>query len=236
MPDPDVFCWRGFSLPKRGNTPEECEDAFAGDPLAGRFAIADGASESAFAGAWAKVLVDACVARPRRWSSWLPSAQTRWRELFEHEDMPWFVESKFEQGAFAALLGVALAPAGKASRRLWKARAVGDCCLFHIREGSLLRAFPMTRSADFGNQPPLLGSRTRPPRRERTRGDWREKDFLLLMSDALAQWFLLQAENGGRPWEELFLLQTEQDFAQKIDELRDRQELRNDDVTLLTIR
>src|SRR4051812_16995226 len=129
MVDKDIFCWQGFSLPKRGNTPEENEDALAGDPITGRFAIADGASESAFAGAWANVLVQACVATPGRWSSWLPSAQARWHALFEHQEMPWFVEGKFEQGAFATLVGVAVDPPGNAQPRSWKARAVGDCCL-----------------------------------------------------------------------------------------------------------
>jgi hypothetical protein len=238
LADQDVLRWRGFSLPKRGNAPEECEDAFAGDPAAGRFAVADGASESAFAGAWARVLVEACVATPERWSSWLQSAQARWQAQFEHQDMPWFVEGKFAEGACATLLGVAVDPPAKAQPRSWKARAVGDCCLFHVRQGSLLGAFPVTRSTDFDNQPALLSSRSRAPRirRQRMTGDWQDHDSLLLMSDALAQWFLLAIETGRRPWEALSSLQTEKDFAQAIEELRDQKELRNDDVTLLTIR
>jgi hypothetical protein len=50
--------WSSFSLHKDGNRPDEYEDAFAGNPKVGRFAVADGASESSFAALWAKLLVD----------------------------------------------------------------------------------------------------------------------------------------------------------------------------------
>jgi hypothetical protein len=36
--------YRAFCLPRRGHTAEECQDACAGDPERGRFAVADGAS------------------------------------------------------------------------------------------------------------------------------------------------------------------------------------------------
>jgi hypothetical protein len=57
------------------------------------------------------------------------------------------------------------------------------------------------------------------------------------MTDALAQWFLLRHEQGGRPWEELAALQEEPEgaFAAWVEERRDRDYLRNDDVTLLTV-
>ena len=51
---PSRLQWQSLSLPKRGHSPEEYEDALAGDPRSGRFAVADGASESSFAGLWAR--------------------------------------------------------------------------------------------------------------------------------------------------------------------------------------
>ena len=48
--------------PRTGNAAEECEDAFACNDPAGRFAVADGASESIFAGEWARLLCEAFVA------------------------------------------------------------------------------------------------------------------------------------------------------------------------------
>ena len=59
---------------KAGNRPDECEDAYAFDPLAcrvgdlgvneARIAVSDGASESAFARNWSQVLTRAFVDRP----------------------------------------------------------------------------------------------------------------------------------------------------------------------------
>jgi len=74
-----------------------------------------------------------------------------------------------------------------------------------------------------------------PPERQRTRGGWQPDDALLLMTDALAQWFLRECEQGRRPWT-LLDFEAASDFAGFVDELRNREELRNDDVTLLTIR
>jgi hypothetical protein len=57
------------------------------------------------------------------------------------------------------------------------------------------------------------------------------------MTDALAQWFLLCCEKRRRPWEELGHLLSEPDdtFAAWIEECRDGEDLRNDDVTLLVV-
>ena len=75
-----------FWLPSRDNEPGEYQDAFAADPGAGRFAVADGASESGFADLWARLLVDDFVAHPSTArggltcgrSGW-PAVMIRWR-------------------------------------------------------------------------------------------------------------------------------------------------------------
>jgi hypothetical protein len=223
-------------LPRRGHTAAECEDAFAGDPHAGRFAVADGATESAFAGAWAGLLAEGCVRNASPWHHWLPEARARWQEALGGRELPWYAETKAADGAFATLLGVAFDP----GRGHWRAEAVGDSCLFQVRAGRLRCAFPLKHSDEFGNRPDLLCSRPLPadaPRIKKARRveDWRAGDQLLLMTDALAQWFLKNAEAGGRPWETLAAL-TDGDFAPWLDGLRQSRALRNDDVTLLCIR
>src|SRR6267378_47866 len=50
-----------FRLPKAGSTQAEYEDAVAWSRRRGRFAVADGASASAFARLWAQLLVQAYV-------------------------------------------------------------------------------------------------------------------------------------------------------------------------------
>jgi hypothetical protein len=231
---PFSLAWRSFSQPKQGHTPTEYEDAWAGRPDGGRFAVADGASESGFASAWARLVVRAYVRFPGPWSSWLPATRKRWRSELENRDLPWYAEAKFQEGAFAALLGVAF------SEGRWQAEAVGDCCLFQVRGDRLRRAFPIRRACDFSNRPDLLASRPRNDNRPRARrlrrqGDWQHEDVLYLMTDALAQWFLTEAEKRGRPWKDLPDLQTPEDFARWVEQLRRAGAVRNDDVTLVRI-
>lgn len=228
------LAWRTFHTPKGGHTLNEYEDAFAGDPHTGRFAIADGASESAFADVWAQILVNAYIQSAGPWSGWLHDARKRWEVQVQDRELPWYAEAKFQEGAYAALLGIAF------SHGRWRASAVGDCCLFQMRDGRLLRSFPMRRSSEFGNRPSLLGSRSRTSMQPRTRrvhwqGDFRASDVVLLMTDALAERFLKEVENGRLPWNDLQAIQSHEQFADFIDNLRQAKELRNDDVTLMLI-
>jgi hypothetical protein len=118
----------------------------------------------------------------------------------------------------------------------WTAIAVGDCCCFHIRQGRMLAPFPLTHSTQFGNQPALL--RSRPGRDlapEAAAGDCRPNDCFLLMTDALAHWFLRECEAGRQPWLDLETLTGDAALIAWLDGRRDRRELRNDDVTLLRV-
>jgi hypothetical protein len=228
------WAWQHFHLPKEGHAPDEYEDAFAGRPAAGRFAVADGASESAFAGTWGRILVRTYVRKGGPWSDWLPGARRRWRRQVEGRELPWYAEAKAEEGAFAALLAVAC------TEGAWEAQAVGDCCLFQVRGDFLRRSFPVRRARDFSTRPNLLGSRSRTTAQVRTkrthlRGDWRTGDVLYLMTDALAHWFLSRVEDRGRPWEALREIQTPDEFVLWVQGLRRVELLRNDDVTLVRI-
>jgi hypothetical protein len=152
--------------------------------------------------------------------------------------MPWYLEAGLIQGAFATFLGLVI------EERKWYAVAVGDSCLFQIRRDELIRSFPVAQAADFSNTPWLVGSRTSPrevPHKNGLQqvGDCQPGDRLWLMTDALAQWFLTQAESGGKPWQALARVSdeasSEQSFASWIEELRSARQLRNDDVTLLAV-
>jgi hypothetical protein len=123
------------------------------------------------------------------------------------------------------------------------ASAVGDCCCFQIRKNRLVKAFPVHDSHDFNNQPRLVISKEDGKQFEDNekvdRGPWRAGDRFLLMTDAIAQWFLSAHEQGSRPCQDIDAVvvhtQPHQAFNLWIDKLREQDKIRNDDVTLAVV-
>jgi len=255
---------QSYSLPKDGSSREDYEDAFSPDATKGTeleqsrlsMAIADGATETSFSREWANDLVAAYVQRPGRFYKNQQLAHlirdlgarlhTRIEKKVLSLDVPWYVEQKAREGAFAAILGLTLwgNPSESPDRAVWRACAIGDCCVLQIRNGELIGAFPYRQAADFSNRPYLVSSR--PDRNARLAdhrssysGKWQRGDELLLMTDALACWFLRRWELRSDPLELLAHLQSDDEFAKLV--ARERHEyldggvplLRNDDVTLV---
>jgi hypothetical protein len=236
---------RAHWLPKAGNAQDEYEDAFwpverAGPARRFRCAVADGATETSFSGLWARLLVQA-YGRGHlgalRWETGLEALRCRWRSAVGQKPLPWYAEEKLRQGAYAAFLGLTLSLRSDGSVR-WSALAVGDCCLFQIREDRLIASFPLGSSGEFNSRPYLVGS-VRPTDVEeaeaaRRSGPALPGDRFLLMSDALAAWFLRAAEDGCSPWGELEEAAADT-FPDWVAARRSAGAMRNDDVTLLTI-
>jgi hypothetical protein len=223
--------------PKSGNAASEYEDAYAVKPEALRFAVADGASETSFARQWAELLVEGFVQdapSAAELGAFVAPLQAVWAEGQKGKATAWYAERKAADGAFSSLLGVSI----EGDR--WRALAVGDSCLFVVRSGKVLRAFPLERAEQFSNRPSLLSSVSRAnagvwDQVATVEGELQEKDRLLLMTDALAQWFLVEAEMGRRPWAALAKVTTPEQFTAYIDCLRAGGALRNDDVTLVSV-
>ncbi len=239
-------------VPRTGSSLEECQDAADFDLDRHRFAIADGATESWNSGIWAQMLC-ADYVRLREpapaWAAWLPDLRHAWQVATDHElardpaEMDWFLEDRYHLGAYATFLGLYLRPDADALGFSWLALAVGDSCLFQIRNDALVVAFPLERSADFNSVPWLIGSRggddIPTTHGVNLAGQLVPGDRLWLMTDALACWFLGQVEKEEAPWRRL---QAILDGARPIDafqawlgEQRASQRIRNDDTTLLAI-
>ena len=234
----NILRWRSYRLPKRGNSEAEFEDELGGDPDAGCFAIADGATESLCADIWAQLLVKKYVANPvvdaSAWSDWLGPLRRQWWELVAQRAFPWYAEHKLEHGAAAAFVGLIIQPLHQ-----WSAVAIGDSCLFQLRAGALIQKFPILHSTDFTNRPRLIGSRPSQPEPPllNVSGEWKAGDQLLLMTDALAQWFLAEIEQHREPAPAIqrLLGHTPDLQAAEIEGWRDADSLRNDDVSLILI-
>lgn len=101
-----------FWLPRKGNSPAEYEDAASAADAAGRYAVADGASESCFARSWAELLVEGFVdqgsGRADGWSEIIPGLQRRWDADVGRRELPWYAQRGVQQGAFATFLGLVL--------------------------------------------------------------------------------------------------------------------------------
>ena len=223
-----------FWLPKQGHRTAEYEDAFSlQDDAALPFcaAVADGATETAFAKAWAERLTSGFVAdRPEgadALAALLPQWQAAWRADVGEQtsDLPWYAAAKAEEGAFAALLGLTLRPDAS-----WHALAVGDACLFHLRGGRLVgRPWPVETAGAFGHHPTLVPSLPGPhPPAETRRGTWRPGDTFLLATDALAAWLMQTGPAAA-------LRFTPQTFRPTLQKARAAHELRNDDATLIVL-
>jgi hypothetical protein len=126
----------------------------------------------------------------------------------------------------------------------WRALAIGDTCLFHVRDGDLLEVGPLQRSDEFDSRPVLLASRG--PQQlagsdthvRMLGGTWRSKDTFYLVTDALAKWMLEQQEAGISTWQVLRELGTDAEevpFERLIADLRSSKALHNDDTTLLRV-
>ena len=214
-----------------------------------RCAVADGATESLFAGKWADRLARA-FARGRLSQEKAPrslaSLERLWAHFLNTRQLNWYAQGKVETGSYATLIGLELLSStqSQSGRPEWSATAVGDSCLFIIRNGSLSKCLPLNSSDQFNNRPHLIYSN--PSLNShfdewviREKGDLYLNDTFYLLTDALAYWFLRDSERGRRPWDLLereFQYGTSPTFEQWVQILRDDDPRLNDDATMLRIK
>ncbi len=247
---------RSLWLPKAGRSADEYEDAYwprrnGCDPLEDgmRCAVADGATESSFARRWARQLaVTYCnPSTPAPTDAAGFQAQfdcqaANWLRYVYAKPLAWNFQAKAQRGAFATLAGITFAR-GENGEGCWDAVAVGDSCIFQVRAGELICTWPKLTSGDFSFHPQLLCSIAGNNEnvwgdldKLTTSGTWAAGDLFLLMTDALAKWFVTAQENEHRPWETLKVVAAApESFSGWVEERRAGQEMPNDDVTLMLI-
>ena len=249
------ICTQAFHVPKRGNVESEYEDAYFPRQMCRRdlsefhCAVADGASESAFSGEWARLLVRGYCHRRVT----LERLQRCWLRLATRRPVPWYLEAKIRRGAHAALVGLSIRD-GQPSEPLggsWEIEAVGDSCFFHVRGNELLTVAPISNSDEFNNSPHLISTDAsssfglEESRLTVVSGEWQPRDAFYLLTDALAQWMLSELEAGRAPWPLFHGLRDADDhcgsgagprsFESVVAELREKGGLHNDDTTLLRV-
>jgi hypothetical protein len=260
-----------LSTPKAGSTDEECEDACAVDPVVNAdeiidlgpilACVADGASESLLSKHWARTLTAAMVRVIRltpevcwkagdfaeavqyatnEWDNWLSHYLVEREEL--HRPVRWYEQPGLERGAHATVLAARF---GESTTDLgdWHAGAIGDTCLFQVRDDQLIHSFPATSSLDFGSSPSLVNSKNKDlsvlaRHASFASGSYVAGDQFFIGTDALAAWFLDSSEQGGRPWEPLSDVSRggdQQEFGAWVEQERQAERMRNDDVTVVHV-
>ena len=231
MATPSVSHWT-CAVPKDGADAADYEDAaaFEGDDWPVCAAVADGATESVFARTWAKRLVRGVAVQAAttaeafgdRVQDWQAEWQAAVRE--RAADRPWYVAAKAAEGAFATVLGLSLHADGR-----WRAVSLGDCCLFHVREGALVQSWPFASPDAFTNRPILVPSQPSRdvPSADATTGAWQPGDRFVLATDAGAAWLLRAGLDVLREGPEA--------VQDRVQAARADGSLRNDDVTFLVL-
>lgn len=243
-----------FSAPKDGNAPEEWEDGAFGasadgrDPRRARFVVVDGATEAYDVRRWRDLLVSSFMGSDKDRSAgqpgldrdamraWFASVQDRW-SAEAPAPADYIEQRKLQQsGSFATLLGCEIngldgeAPA-------WRAVALGDTVLFHVRDGELIATFPDLAPGDFNTTPEVVHTMRASLDRMTSRllfsdGTLAPGDVLFAATDALAQYIVVNARHK-RLWPALASLCHPADFVRLIDDARWARLMTNDDVTLL---
>jgi Protein phosphatase 2C len=226
---------------------KDCQDAVAFNCLKKSFVVTDGATEAFGSRYWSRLLA-------KSWVRFLSATNTpAFMELaaslgdrahlrWSNRVLPWYAEEKLKSGSFAAFIGLTL-DFDKA-RASWKALSIGDCCLIQCRRGNVVTAIPLSDPAEFSYRPILLPS-LKDSQAEMTcsvsvyEGTAEPGDVFLLMSDAVACWYLGAIKSGSRLAEDFDRLLSEgrtEEMDIFIDDRRASAEMKDDDVAVIYIK
>lgn len=242
---PPRFEFRAFWTPKRGNSEDEWEDGYLARPGEGLLALADGAGDGVFTRQWVRQLLDGYCRQPfplddsAAVASWIAEERRGWLEAIDYPSLRWSLQMKVDRSCAAAtFLGFQIEPTDSEKGVGWSAWAVGDVCLFQVREGGLMSWFPVGNSSEFGMTPELYQSKAiRPlPSAATLQGELLPEDLLFFATDALACRLLSATEQGEPPdWQGLW--EGDQDsWVSQIEQDRDLGLIVNDDCTMVILR
>ncbi len=228
-------------LPKSGFEASECEDFIGVDERTSRFAVADGATEAFDARSWAERLAHNWVRSDSAltadaFQDWITAEGLTLHDSWNRLKLPWYAEEKAQKGSFAAFVGVEFDLAAEAPS--WKAIALGDACLFHCRDGSLLKGLPLSDAASFNSAPLLVASdpalyKSSAHALVIDSGACQNKDVLLLLSDAVAAWYLEHSEQSD--FSGVLESSDDEAIAAFFENERQAGRLKNDDIAVVRL-
>lgn len=235
---------RAYITHKLEENNSDCQDYFHINSERRKIAISDGVSQSIFSAKWAQMLVKAYTdSDSEDISTQLPSLQKRWLDFAQSEleklekegESTWMLENCLteKQGAAATFCGIKIADDGS-----WNGYALGDSCLLEIAENnSILHFYPSVKE-DFGNSPDYFDSFTEGKGKLcKISGKISVGQKLLLVTDPFGELLYNRKKKGleSSYVSMLLSLNSYEDFLTLVDELRTKENMHNDDSTLVVV-
>lgn len=230
------------TIPKDSCCPEANEDKFAFSDDGKRFALSDGASESFDSKRWAELLVRKFVDDPAFQPDWIEAALTEYSNAYDFPSMSWSKQAAYELGSFATLVGVEYFEEHNAVEVL----AIGDSIALLLDGERLVCGWPFQQVERFKERPTLLATIAGHNEFIGFNGFWTEHGTtfslgklsspnLLCLTDAIGEWALRQALDGGQGISELLSIRSDEQLSELVLRERAGKRMRIDDSTLIVL-
>ena len=181
------------------------------------------------------------------WEVWLQARADSWREqlsMRELSNIAKIIISRGKDIAYSTLHAISIEVTKDLDVYSFSSYCIGDSCLFQMRCNhndiggyDLIKRIPEMTHKDFNCYPELIGTRGGWPKLIHNTGSLLSDDILLLMTDALAEWFLCQFEKHReeKAWLKVLKINNIEELRQLFTEELEKGCLKNDDLTIVII-
>lgn len=236
--------YKAFTLPHVGDPYRFCADRYSISTEKNSFAISDGVGNSLFPAEWAKLICDDYVRDAEKFivndklyrEEELISEWSQVRDSIVEgfsEDEKFIYEMGLARVDFAAatFVGLRLAPSS------WSCQALGDSYLVLLdNEYNILQKVASMDGQPFGLYPEYfaskLGENNGTPIFQT--GDYNQVKYLLLMTDAVSDWFIAEARTPEER-KRMIDVSNHEDFIALINNLRQSKSMSDDDSTIVIL-
>ena len=215
------------------------------------FAISDGATSSPDARTWANMLVEASTLHESDkdiFPAVIQELRTSWEKTWEKQKQKqistnagWWTETALNKPNAATYCSITFTnqKSSNSSEIHWRAIAMGDSCLFQIRNNKLMLSFPLVSENEFTDRPVLVRSKGEIINSDKImhlNGTAQVNDIFLLATDALAEWIFKYGLHTDKTLSSDFYKKLNSiDFEKFIESERQVDRIKDDDSTIINI-
>ena len=228
---------------------ESLEDRIGINASATRMAVADGMTLSYLSGPFAEAIVhkfisdDTSLETLKNGSAFTSNdvAEAWSRKVEEIElqskgtDAGWLLQNRKKQTPHGdcTLVGIDMTQQDSVT-----AIAIGDCCIFFLsEEGRLLKAIPNIKVGQFGNAPDYISSTGSIYGKICTEQiSSVSGGYIVLMSDAVAEWFLKHLDEKPSSLEKIWQLKNQEEMYDFFNNEYFRRRIKGDDIAIIIVR